>query len=858
MHPGETNASWIVHGLLDFLTGDTKAARQLRRTFVFKVVPMLNPDGVINGNYRCSLSGNDLNRQWSTPSKEIHPTIWHTKQLIKRIKQRWLVGLVLDIHGHSRKHGVFTYGCLPDRKAMKPMQSLSAVARAALNSAELDIDSADTSEHLRVLDTVSQLQQYTPKFKRNDEGQDGGNGSAACEGGSRGGGSAFGDVDTIDLGPVRPNRQSSMRDVVAWRVKLLPRIISATAPLFSLDNCSFRMQRAKASTMRMVVFTELGVDCCYTIEASLAGKGDLHFGVGDLMDIGRKVCRSLLAATPSMLPSTAPQMQMLLRQGQAWSVVEAFAEPGGVLREGQEQGTGLAAGLSEGNVSAEAKEAKLKTAFSFLEQVESEMQSWTPLYKAENCAGSGAALLSEAGMQEMTAGFVPEPDEASEKVSDSEGGDRPCDAKRSKSSKDKDKSSKNGVSKLKRRKKKDAFATSVSVYVKEGDSITITSDAHAKGGQNTKVVEAKAPKKAAKAKDDNKPVSVLLYSVDDSSPAAVLGCPSPVRKIKSAKTPKSPAPAPAPLEDVLLGTKIATPGSSGKAQGPSRSDEQAHAHLPAWPLGHLDSSPHVGPTAVVPSLPTKTHLLVDSLDDVGPQQQLALGLELCPAPSRWDDAAAGKGKGGGLGQLALAGLLASDKRPSPASPKKKGATLALRGGAGAGTGRGRGDTPVDIRLPNDQRLLAGLSNGGAADSLDILTSTDGGTRGGSGSAVHLTSKHGIGAGKGVPGINRLLAGGGAAPPLQRRSSIADVYRQAVSPIRTRVKGKVGGSGSGGSSSGSGGSSGSGSLSARGVSFTGAGAAVEGVAGVTPGAAPVHLRKRGSEPFILKAGMGRLV
>lgn len=30
---------------------------------------MMNPDGVIHGNYRCSLSGVDLNRQWDNPSK---------------------------------------------------------------------------------------------------------------------------------------------------------------------------------------------------------------------------------------------------------------------------------------------------------------------------------------------------------------------------------------------------------------------------------------------------------------------------------------------------------------------------------------------------------------------------------------------------------------------------------------------------------------------------------------------------------------------------------------------------------------------------------------------------------------------
>jgi len=48
----------------------------------FKIVPMLNPDGVINGNYRCSLAGCDLNRRWKAPSKILHPTIYSTKQMV--------------------------------------------------------------------------------------------------------------------------------------------------------------------------------------------------------------------------------------------------------------------------------------------------------------------------------------------------------------------------------------------------------------------------------------------------------------------------------------------------------------------------------------------------------------------------------------------------------------------------------------------------------------------------------------------------------------------------------------------------------------------------------------------------------
>lgn len=53
----------MMKGVLDYLTSDNLQATALRDTFVFKVVPMLNPDGVIVGNYRCSLAGGDLNRQ---------------------------------------------------------------------------------------------------------------------------------------------------------------------------------------------------------------------------------------------------------------------------------------------------------------------------------------------------------------------------------------------------------------------------------------------------------------------------------------------------------------------------------------------------------------------------------------------------------------------------------------------------------------------------------------------------------------------------------------------------------------------------------------------------------------------------
>jgi hypothetical protein len=65
--------------LIEFLTGDSEAASWLRRHNVIKIVPMLNPDGVIEGNYRTSLEGIDMNRTWASPSSSRNPTIFWTK-----------------------------------------------------------------------------------------------------------------------------------------------------------------------------------------------------------------------------------------------------------------------------------------------------------------------------------------------------------------------------------------------------------------------------------------------------------------------------------------------------------------------------------------------------------------------------------------------------------------------------------------------------------------------------------------------------------------------------------------------------------------------------------------------------------
>lgn len=51
-HPGETVSSFLMQGIIDFLASDSVEANFLRNKYIFKIIPMVNPDGVLYGNFR--------------------------------------------------------------------------------------------------------------------------------------------------------------------------------------------------------------------------------------------------------------------------------------------------------------------------------------------------------------------------------------------------------------------------------------------------------------------------------------------------------------------------------------------------------------------------------------------------------------------------------------------------------------------------------------------------------------------------------------------------------------------------------------------------------------------------------------
>jgi len=119
VHPGETPASWMMKGTLDFLTSDAPNARLIRQAYIVYIVPMLNPDGVIFGNNRCGLAGVDLNRQWKNPIRSMHPTVYALKTLIQEQKSQREISMYIDLHGHSRKYNIFMYG-VEEKKRPNP------------------------------------------------------------------------------------------------------------------------------------------------------------------------------------------------------------------------------------------------------------------------------------------------------------------------------------------------------------------------------------------------------------------------------------------------------------------------------------------------------------------------------------------------------------------------------------------------------------------------------------------------------------------------------------------------------------------------------------------------------------------
>lgn len=117
-------AEGIIRYLVSLYSNPPVQMVELLNSLIFKIVPMLNIDGVIHGNTRSELTGVDPNRMWKKSVKRLSPGVSAIKKLIGENKEN--VKLVLDLHSHSKKLGCFFYGnsLIYDPKSVKVYPTL--------------------------------------------------------------------------------------------------------------------------------------------------------------------------------------------------------------------------------------------------------------------------------------------------------------------------------------------------------------------------------------------------------------------------------------------------------------------------------------------------------------------------------------------------------------------------------------------------------------------------------------------------------------------------------------------------------------------------------------------------------------
>ncbi|XP_074656426.1 uncharacterized protein LOC141909731 isoform X2 [Tubulanus polymorphus] len=236
VHPGESNSSWMMKGVLDYLTGNSQTAQALRDRYVFKLVPMLNPDGVIVGNYRCSLAARDLNRNYRHPRKDNFPTIYYTKSMMEELSKQHEIVFYCDLHGHSRKNNVFMYGCDWNYDSPPPPPQ---PPEPETTSATTATTSATSTSSNKVKSTVNER-----------------------------------------LFPYLMSKKCPEK--------------------FSLKGCRFHIRRCKEATGRVVMFRQMKILNSFTMEATFCGttsskgEGGRHFNFQDFQEIGHAFCETIL------------------------------------------------------------------------------------------------------------------------------------------------------------------------------------------------------------------------------------------------------------------------------------------------------------------------------------------------------------------------------------------------------------------------------------------------------------------------------------------------------------------------------------------------------------------------------------
>eukprot|EP01039_Chlorochromonas_danica_P005597 gene5597-6162_t len=162
VHAGEVPAQHTFKGILSLLMDENDlVAKELRARYVFKLIPMLNPDGVFRGHFRMDQLGQNLNRYYTKPDVIMQPAIYGAKALLDYYAQTSQLAVYLDFHAHASKRGCFIYGNVLE-SVEDQVQNQLYCKLISMNSPHFDYEGCHFSkEHMFRIDPCDQAKGLT-------------------------------------------------------------------------------------------------------------------------------------------------------------------------------------------------------------------------------------------------------------------------------------------------------------------------------------------------------------------------------------------------------------------------------------------------------------------------------------------------------------------------------------------------------------------------------------------------------------------------------------------------------------------------------------------------------------------------